>query len=108
MPEENADARTPELRRIFPWAEIFRAFQIALDPSKLLLATAAVIALWLGWFVLGAIFRPDPARSTYSIWPANVERGKNPYEVVAVLQDDLFTKRFWLGDEGQAPPIQLE
>lgn len=105
MPEENGIGRSPELRRLFPWTEIFRAFQIALDPSKMLLATAAALALWLGWAALGVVFGQE---SSYGTWPANVDRGKNPFDVVTLLKEDLFTKGFWLGSEHHAPPIQLE
>lgn len=105
MQSENGNGRGNELRRLFPWSEIFRAFQVALDPSKLLLATVAVVVLWLGWFVLGLIFSQS---ASYSVWPTNVTRGKSPFAIVSVVSDDLFTKKFWLGGDNQAPPIQLE
>jgi hypothetical protein len=104
MPTENGDHST-ELRRLFPWSEIFRAFQVALDPSKLFLAAAAIFLLWLGWSLLGLVFGEQ---ASYGTWPGNVNRGKNPFQVVSILSDDLFTKKFWLGGDGQEPPIQLE
>lgn len=105
MPDETGEVRASDLRKLFPWTEIFRAFQIALDPSKLLLAAGGVLALWAGWLLLGMVFGHH---GSYSTWPSNVDRGRNPYEVVTLMKEDLFTKRFWFGDESHAPPIQLE
>lgn len=38
------------------WTKIFSAFKVALDPKKLLLAAAGVLAMSFGWWVLGWVF----------------------------------------------------
>jgi hypothetical protein len=53
------------------WREIFRGFQIALDPRKLLLAAAGIVAMTAVWWLLSLIFfnlSPQPKREdpTYS------------------------------------------
>jgi hypothetical protein len=47
------------------WREIFRGFQIALDPRKLLLAAAGIVAMTAVWWLLSLIFfnlSPQPKR----------------------------------------------
>ncbi len=107
MSDERGEMResTSPTRR--PWTEVFRAFQIALDPSKLILATAAVVVLWLGWWILGLVF--GQSDSAYSTWPGYVNRGKNPFIVVThPSEGHLFSGTFWFGGEGQQPPAQVE
>ncbi|MEJ5275816.1 MAG: hypothetical protein WHU94_07910 [Thermogemmata sp.] len=53
------------------WREIFRGFQIALDPRKLLLAAGGIVAMTAVWWLLSLIFfnlSPQPKREdpTYS------------------------------------------
>lgn len=51
-------------RATFPWMQIFRCFQVALDPRKLLVAAAGILVMSLGWYVLSAIFfYKAPARN---------------------------------------------
>ena len=50
------------------WTEITRSFQIALDPRKLLVAAAGVLAMSVGWWLLSLIFaptEPDPKAERY-------------------------------------------
>jgi hypothetical protein len=55
-----ADGRDPapgfSFRATFPWMEIFRCFQVALDPRKLLVAAAGILVMSLGWYLLSAVF----------------------------------------------------
>ena len=56
-------------RATFPWMEIFRCFQVALDPRKLLVAAAGILTMSLGWYVLSALFyykAPDRNEQRYS------------------------------------------
>jgi hypothetical protein len=56
-------------RATFPWMEIFRCFQVAIDPRKLLVAAAGILAMSFGWYVLSACFyykAPDPNDVKYS------------------------------------------
>ena len=52
-----------------PWLKLFGAFKIALDPKKLLLAGAGILAMALGWWVLAVFFglfrREAPQWSSY-------------------------------------------
>ena len=45
MPDKLVDLETIHYRRVFPWLHLFRAFWIAIDPRKLLLATVALVVL---------------------------------------------------------------
>lgn len=56
MAEEKVELRSLDWRHLFPWTEIFRGFQIALDPKKLILAAAGMLLMALGWWVLAALF----------------------------------------------------
>jgi hypothetical protein len=42
--------------RWFLWTEIFRSFQVAIDPRKLLVAAAGILAMSFGWWLLSVIF----------------------------------------------------
>lgn len=51
------------------WTEIFRSFQVALDPRKLLLAAAGILVMSLGWYLLSTIFwyeKPDDKAKEYA------------------------------------------
>ena len=52
MPEDKLEQREFNFRQYFPWTELFRGFQVALDPKKLLLAAAGILAMAVGWYVL--------------------------------------------------------
>lgn len=43
-------------RKAYPWTEIFRCFQVALDPRKLLVAALGVLVMSLGWYFLSLAF----------------------------------------------------
>ena len=54
--------------RRFLWTEIFRSFQVAIDPRKLLVAAAGILAMAFGWWLLSAVFyekAPDPNAPEY-------------------------------------------
>ncbi|MFO0800682.1 MAG: hypothetical protein U0804_24725 [Gemmataceae bacterium] len=56
-------------RAAFPWMSIFRCFQVALDPRKLLVAAAGILVMSIGWWVLSALFyykAPDRSAPEYS------------------------------------------
>jgi hypothetical protein len=59
-----ADGRDPStgfsFRNSLPWTELFRCFQLALDPRKLLVAAVGILAMSVGWYVLSALFYADP------------------------------------------------
>ncbi len=56
MAEEKVEAREITWRQLFPWTELFRGFQVALDLNKLLLAAAGIVVMWFGWWLLSVTF----------------------------------------------------
>ena len=56
MAEDQAGLRKDYLKELAPWARLFSAFKIALDPKKLLLAAAGILTMALGWYVLAVVF----------------------------------------------------
>ena len=59
----------PNSRSTFMWTEIFRCFQIALDPRKLLVAAVGILAMSFLWWFLSVIFwykAPDLNADKYS------------------------------------------
>jgi hypothetical protein len=56
MADERSESREVTWRQLLPWTELFRAFQVALDLNKLLLAAAGIAVMALGWWVLALIF----------------------------------------------------
>jgi hypothetical protein len=116
MADEKGDLRNGNLRQMFPTCELLRAFWIALDPSKLLLATLAVVLVWFSWWLLYLIFTPE--HNEFGQWPAHAPRGVNPFVVLSEKPGDLFTSDFWLGTspggsdkagvEIRQPPVHLE
>ena len=59
MSDQSQVIRGINWREAFPFTHIFRAFRIAIHPSKLVLALLALLLMYLGGRVLD------------SIWPAN-------------------------------------
>ncbi len=66
MAEERIGSSDGDSRTYWGWTELFRTFQVALDPKKLVLAAAGIVATWAGWWLLAIIFfgsrsQPVPA-----------------------------------------------
>lgn len=101
---EERDSREFRLRQLLPWTDLFRAFRIALDPLKLLLAAAAIVVLTFGWWLLALIFNVD---NQLGEWPPNSPRGGNPYLVVTERRGDVLSVEFWLGEIGRRPARAL-
>jgi hypothetical protein len=58
-----------DIRRAFLWTDIFRCFQVALDPRKLLMAALGILLMSLGWYLLSLVFyksRPLETDTRYS------------------------------------------
>jgi len=67
MAEERIGATDGDSRTYWAWTELFRTFQVALDPKKLALAAVGIFAMWFGWWLLSVIFynsRSEPRRSS--------------------------------------------
>jgi len=59
MAEGPTETPAFNFRKAFLWTEIFRCFQVALDPRKLLVAAAGILVMSFGWHVLSIIFYTD-------------------------------------------------
>jgi len=69
------DAQAFSFRKAFLWTEIFRTFQVAIDPRKLLLAAAGILVMSLGWFGLSKLFATDaPLRADETRYGSAVVR----------------------------------
>lgn len=53
-----------DFRRAFLWTDIFRCFQVALDPRKLLMAALGILLMSLGWHLLSRAFYADPPKQS--------------------------------------------
>ena len=56
MADERSGLPEGEERTYWAWTELFRTFQVALDPKKLALAAAGIVVMWLGWWLLSLVF----------------------------------------------------
>lgn len=56
MPDEAVSLRDINWRETFPFTHLFRAFRVAVHPSKLIIALVALGCLWCGGLVLDAIW----------------------------------------------------
>ena len=71
MADGRVEPLTTGVRTQPVWTELFRSFQVALDPRKLLLAAAGIFVTALGWYLLSTIFfgmvsEPKPDAPAYS------------------------------------------
>jgi len=48
MAEDKVEGREVSWQHLFPWTQLFRGFQIALDPNKLFLAAMGILAMTVG------------------------------------------------------------
>src|SRR5437868_14477275 len=71
MAEEKYESREWDWHHYAPWTVLFRGFQVALDPKKLLLAAAGIMAMAFGWWLLAVIF--FSARAAPPIWPTDYQ-----------------------------------
>src|SRR5437867_2166394 len=56
MAEERTEPREINFRQMLPWAELFRSFQVALDPKKLLMAAGGILVMAFWWWIWSAGF----------------------------------------------------
>ncbi|MBL8823465.1 MAG: hypothetical protein JNJ77_12825 [Planctomycetia bacterium] len=108
MSADSGVARTTEPQRSRPWSMLFRIFELSRDLYKIIIAIGAVIILTIGWTILGWIF--GIGHDHHGTWPANADRGPNPFLVVTTPAErsQLFTWQLWFGQKDQDPPLQVE
>ena len=68
MAEENVETRETSWRRLLPWTELFRGFQVALDLNKLALAAAGILVMAFGWWLLALLFSAGESKAPPQ-WP---------------------------------------
>jgi hypothetical protein len=56
MADEAVTVRNIDWRELFPFTHLFRAFRVAVHPSKLIIALVALACLWIGGLVLDGIW----------------------------------------------------
>lgn len=81
MADGRDDSPALNLRKTFTWMEIFRCFQVALDPQKLLVAALGIFAMSLGWWVLSwAAYQGPPNRDNPEYSNQSIQRqlGEQP------------------------------
>lgn len=70
MPENSVKLEAIDYARVFPWVRLFRAFWIAVDVRKLILAAAALLALSGGWWCVDRLpFAPEHPDEPVIDWP---------------------------------------
>jgi hypothetical protein len=93
MAEDRIGTPSGESQTYWAWTELFRTFQIALDPKKLILAAAGIVTMWIGWLAISGIFysmRSVPTDANYQ--PSYYEnRGMSPDEARKRATEDLNT-----------------
>ena len=65
MAEGRLELRKEDLQNLMPWTKLFKAFMVALDIKKLLLAAGGIVTMALGWWLLAFLF--------YFAWQAKDE-----------------------------------
>ncbi|MGN6625350.1 MAG: hypothetical protein ACTHLN_01910, partial [Tepidisphaeraceae bacterium] len=76
MAEHGTIVRGIDYKSTFPFTHLFRGFRLAIDPSKIMLALAALLLLYVGGRLLDAVW-PEHARAlpdelrAYTAEPAN-------------------------------------
>ncbi len=65
MAEGRVEPSAMPVRKDYQWTEIFKSFQVALDPRKLLVAAAGILVMSLGWYLLSTVFYyAEPVRDS--------------------------------------------
>jgi hypothetical protein len=96
MAEERIGTPDGEARTYWAWTELFRTFQVALDPKKLILAAAGIFVMWLGWLTLSAVFaasRSEPKESDYDSAYFQKQYGYNEEKAKQAWREDYEHRR---------------
>jgi hypothetical protein len=96
MADDKVDLKEVNFRQLLPWTEVFRGFQVALDPKKLLLAAGGILVMAIGWWVLAYAF--------YSI-SSEPAWGSGAYQSWAVFQRDRRNWNLLYEAAGDAPSV---
>ncbi len=87
----NNAIRSIQWREVFPFLHIFRAFRIAVHPSKLALGLLALLALYAGGRILDGVW-PESFKPNYDE-ASDYERFKAEVQPSGTFQDQIDSKR---------------
>src|SRR2546423_1293920 len=91
MAEDKGAERELNFRQWLPWTELFRSFQVALDPKKLLLAAGGILVMAFGWWMWAVIFYSSQTKPR---WPDYANKLPAAEEAEAGKKKDEQWKRF--------------
>ena len=78
MAEGRVEPSTLPVRKDYQWTEIFKSFQVALDPRKLLVAAAGILVMSFGWYLLSTMFYyAEPTRDNEAYSNKTMEKKKD-------------------------------
>jgi hypothetical protein len=103
MADEAQTIRSINWREVFPFTHLFRAFRIAVHPSKLLLALAALLLVYLGGRVLDGVW---PAK--YSSPPGEFFYYGTGGDLVRAADMEAALRRAAQGDFSTPAPSQTD
>ena len=110
MADEAQTIRSINWREVFPFTHLFRAFRIAVHPSKLLLALAALLLVYAGGRILDAAW-PDVHSARVHEFSYDVYGGMSPdalpTNLSAVRDLEEMASRMALGRGDLAAPSSL-
>src|SRR6266576_2358021 len=69
--------RRIEWRELFPWLILLRVFRIAISPTLLVIAAAAVIVTPWGWWLSARMFLPSEQRAAVQQAHADIPNHEN-------------------------------
>ena len=75
MAEGRVEPSALPVRKDYQWTEIFKSFQVALDPRKLLVAAAGILVMSFGWYLLSTVFYyAEPLRESEAYSNKSMEK----------------------------------
>ncbi len=78
MAEGRVEPSALPVRKDYQWTEIFKSFQVALDPRKLLVAAAGILVMSFGWYLLSTVFwYAEPVRESDAYSNKTMEKKKD-------------------------------
>lgn len=80
MPDEAVSLRDINWRETFPFTHLFRAFRVAVHPSKLILALVALGCLWCGGLILDAVWSHNSQVAPIEIDTLVLSGSPSPYD----------------------------
>lgn len=108
MAKRLVDVDAVQFRRVFPWVNLFRAFRIAIDIRKVILAALALVAIAAGNAAFQRLPFAPPA-SAGTRWPWNERIGiANPVDVPEQFLEDPQRTLVRVFTDWRTPLLPLE